>query len=164
MNYLDKIQSLNVVSIKVKKLKKEGKIIVTTNGSYDIVHAGHLRSLKESKDQGDILIVGINSDQSVKKYKSQNRPIINQRFRSEMIAALEFVDYVFIFDELNPIEFLKEIKPDVHTNSVDYGEDCVEREIVESNGGRIYLLQKVSDLSTTKIIKKILDVYKKEGY
>ncbi len=139
--------------------RAEGKIVVTTNGSYDIVHAGHVRSLEESRAQGDILIVGVNSDASVKAYKSPDRPIIPQTYRAEMLAALACVDYVFIFDELNPIAFIHELAPDVHTNSIDYGENCIERDAVLEHGGRLHLLKKYEGISTTAIIEKILSVF-----
>lgn len=154
-----KIKSLNdLVSIR-DQARAFGKIVVTTNGSYDIIHAGHARSLQESKDQGEILIVGLNSDSSIKQYKSKDRPIIPQDQRAEMIAALECVDYVFLFDETNPINFINQLKPDIHTNSVDYGKDCIEADAVKENGGKLYLLQKYDDISTSQIIEKILKVY-----
>lgn len=155
----EKIKTLDELLILREQVKQQGKKVVTTNGSYDIVHAGHIRSLEESKAQGDILMVGINSDSSVKQYKSPDRPIIPEQYRAEMIAGLECVDYVFIFDELNPIDFVNKLKPDVHTNSADYGEDCVEAEAVKNNGGRLHLLKKYEGYSTSLIIDKILQVY-----
>jgi rfaE bifunctional protein nucleotidyltransferase chain/domain len=155
----EKIKTLDELLILREQVKQQGKKVVTTNGSYDIVHAGHIRSLEESKAQGDILMVGINSDSSVKQYKSPDRPIIPEQYRAEMIAGLECVDYVFIFDELNPIDFVNKLKPDVHTNSADYGEDCVEAEAVKNNGGKLYLLKKYEGYSTSLIIDKVLQVY-----
>lgn len=157
----NKIKRLGEIIEIREQAKKDGKVVITTNGSYDIIHAGHIRSLEESKQQGDILIVGLNSDSSVKQYKSADRPIIPEQFRAEMVAGLECVDYVFIFDELNPIEFIKKIKPDIHTNSADYGQDCIEAPAVVENGGRLYLLKKYSGISTTEIINKVLSVYGK---
>lgn len=150
-----KIQKLEYIVEKVKKLKRQGKKIVTTNGSFDIMHVGHVRSLQESKQQGDILIVGVNSDSSVRAYKSKDRPIIPEDQRAEMLAALECVDYVFIFQETDPIKFINAIKPDTHTNSSDYGQDCIEAEAVRENGGKLYLLKKYDGISSTNIMKKI---------
>lgn len=149
----------NLVEI-IKNLKSEGKTIVTTNGTYDIIHAGHIFSLQESKSLGDVLIVGLNSDSSVKKYKSIKRPIISEIYRAEVIAALECVDYVFIFDEINPITFINLLKPDIHTNSSDYGNNCIEKDAVISNGGKLHLLKKYNGISTTEIVNKIIQIYK----
>ncbi len=157
----NKIKKINELVKIRQQLRKQGKKVVTTNGSYDIFHVGHVRSLEESKAQGDILIVGVNSDSSVKKYKSKERPIVPEKLRAELVASLACVDYVFIFSEINPIKFIKKLKPDVHTNSVDYGENCVEKETVEKNGGKIYLLKKYSDISSSVIIKKILAMNRK---
>lgn len=157
-----KIKSLEEIVEISNSLKKQNKVIVTTNGSYDILHAGHVWSLQDAKDQGDILIVGLNSDKSVKAYKSSDRPIIQEEYRAEMLAALECVDYVFIFDELNPINFVNKIKPNIHANSADYGEDCVEKDAVVTNGGKLYLLKKHDGISTSNIIDKILTVYCKK--
>lgn len=154
-----KIVSLKKLISLRAQYKTEGKIVVTTNGSYDILHAGHVKSLEESKAQGDILIVGINSDASVRAYKSPDRPIIPEQYRAAVVAALGCVDYVFIFDELNPIKFIEELKPDVHTNSSDYGADCVEAGAVRATGGRLHLLKKYDGISTSEIIKKIISVY-----
>ena len=156
-----KINSLNQIKKQVITLKKKGKVIVTTNGVYDIVHPGHVRSLNEAKNQGDVLIVGINSDKSVKKNKSSLRPINDQDFRTEVVAALEFVDLVFIFNETTPNIFLEQLKPDIHANGAKYGKDCIEKEVVEKNGGKIYLLQNFNSFSTTKIIQKIIKLYGK---
>lgn len=171
-----KIKSLTEIATLCEHLRTEGKSIVTTNGSYDIVHAGHVRSLEESRAQGDILIVGINSDASVKAYKSPLRPIIHEQYRAEMIAAFQCVDFVFLFDELNPIAFINILKPDVHTNGIEYGENCIERDAVLSNGGKLYLLKDRPPLipataltekspvgiSTSAIVQKIISVYKAE--
>lgn len=143
-----------------EKLKKEGKKIVTANGSYDVLHIGHIKTLEEAKKQGDVLIVGLNSDSSIKQYKSEFRPINNEEHRAEFIAGLESVDYVFIFDETVPMPFLEEICPDVHCNGIEYGENCIEAETVKKYGGRIHLTKRY--FSTTELIQKIMEVYFKE--
>ena len=135
--------------------------IVTTNGAFDMLHIGHINSLVKARSFGDILIVGLNSDASVRRYKSPLRPIIAQQYRAEMLAALEVVDYVTIFDEDDPRELLKVIKPDFHVKSRT-GFKGIEREAVESNGGQIILLEDIPGISTTDIIKKILEIEKQE--
>jgi len=155
----DKIKSLAELAEICKELRKQGKVVVTTNGSYDVVHAGHVRSLQESKEQGDILMVGINSNKSVKSYKSHKRPIVSEEYRVELVAGLTSVDYVFLFSEDNPIEFIKKLKPDVHTNGIDWGEDCIERRTIEENGGRLHILKKHEGISSSGIIEKILSIY-----
>lgn len=151
----NKIISLENLLPIVEKLKSEGKIIVTNNGSYDIVHLGHILGLFEAKRQGDILIVGVNSDTSVRAYKSPTRPINDEQMRIRLLAALSCTDYVFLFDDLDPIAWLDKIKPHVHTNGAEYGEACIEREVVEKNKGEIYLLPITEGYKTTLIIEKI---------
>lgn len=136
-------------------LRHEGKKVVTTNGVFDILHAGHVKALRESKEQGDVLIVGINSDACVKRLKGDSRPLVSENDRAYMLDALDCVDYVFMFDEDDPREFLNALKPDVHTNSEEYGEDCIEAEVVKENGGKIYLIKKIPGLSTSELIEKI---------
>lgn len=145
-----------------RNLKKRKKTIVTYNGSFDILHLGHVKSLQEAKKQGDVLIVPLNSDKSIKAYKSPKRPIIPQSQRAQMLAALSCVDYVVIFNETNPIKILDKIKPDIHCNGADYGKNCIEKDIVEKNGGKIHILKWIPSLSTSKIIKKILEAYSDE--
>jgi len=154
-----KIKSKTQILKIVKDLKIKGKKIVTYNGSFDILHIGHIKSLYEAKNKGDILIVLLNSDKSIKIYKGPKRPIINQKDRAETLSALECVDYVTIFDEINPINILSLIKPHVHCNGSDWGKNCVERAVVERNGGKIYFLKWQKGYSTTSLIKKITELY-----
>ncbi len=139
----------------VTKLKSQGLKIATLNGSFDLLHAGHLYILFEAKQQADVLIVALNSDASIQKYKSLNRPIITLDNRLKMMSSLEWVDYVTYFDETDPRAILELIKPDVHVNGAEYGEDCIERQVVEKNGGMIYLVDRLPALSTTEVIEKI---------
>jgi len=132
-----------------------GKTVVTTNGSFDIMHAGHVHFLEEAKRQGDTLIVGLNTDRSIRENKGDKRPIIDQDSRARMLCALEMVDYVVMFDEKTPVRLLEIIKPDVHVNGDEYGEDCVEAETVKKNGGRIHVVRKIPGKSTSEIIEKI---------
>jgi D-beta-D-heptose 7-phosphate kinase/D-beta-D-heptose 1-phosphate adenosyltransferase len=137
------------------RLRSQGKRLVTLNGSFDLLHAGHLHILEEARRQGDILIVGVNSDASVRRYKSSDRPLIPEADRARMLLALRCVDYVHIFDEDAPMAFLEEIKPDVHANGSEYGADCIEAPTVKKNGGRVHIVEKVPGLSTSAIIDKI---------
>jgi D-beta-D-heptose 7-phosphate kinase/D-beta-D-heptose 1-phosphate adenosyltransferase len=133
-------------------LRAKGKRIVTTNGSFDLLHNGHLYLLNEARQRGDVLIVGLNSDASVRSYKGPSRPIVTERRRAEMLLALRMVDYVHIFDEPNPIAFLKELNPDVHVNSAEYGEDCIEGATVRRGGGTVHLVNRIPGISTSRLI------------
>jgi D-beta-D-heptose 7-phosphate kinase/D-beta-D-heptose 1-phosphate adenosyltransferase len=136
-------------------LRARGKRVVTVNGSFDVLHRGHLHILNEARGQGDVLIVGINSDASVRAYKGPTRPVIPERMRAELLLALRVVDYVHIFDEPDPVAFLSEITPDVHVNGAEYGEDCVEREVVVRNGGRLHLVDRIPQESTSQIVNTL---------
>ena len=138
-------------------IKEQNKTIVSLNGSFDLMHAGHLYFIFEAKKQGDILIVALNSDASIKKYKNKNRPIVHLSCRLQMMAAIEFVDYVTWFDEIDPREVIKKIRPDVHVNGKEYTKDCIEKEIVKQVGARLHLVERVGKgvLSTSDIIKRI---------
>jgi rfaE bifunctional protein nucleotidyltransferase chain/domain len=140
---------------KLNDLKKDKKTIVTINGSFDLLHAGHLEILFKAATLGDILIVALNSDESIKKYKSKKRPIIPLEYRLQMISALYFVDYVTYFDDINPIKILDIIKPNIHVNGSEYGKDCIEKKIVEKNMGTIHIVDLKPSFSTTNIIEKI---------
>lgn len=143
---------------KVFSLRAKGKTIATLNGSFDLMHAGHLHIIFEASKVGDVLIVALNTDASIKKYKSIHRPIIPLEYRLEMMSALSFVDYVTWFDETDPRVILSKIQPDVHVNGAEYGENCIERDVVVSHGGKIHIVELVPGLSTTQITKKICDL------
>lgn len=136
-------------------LRKNNKSIATLNGSFDLLHAGHLHMIYEASQQGDILIVALNSDLSIKKYKSIHRPIIPLEFRLQMMAAIGFVSYVTWFEETDPCQILSVIKPDVHVNGAEYGPHCIEAKTVIENGGRIHIVELVPGLSTTEVINKV---------
>jgi rfaE bifunctional protein nucleotidyltransferase chain/domain len=136
-------------------LKSSGLKIATLNGSFDILHAGHLEMLFQASRQADRLIVALNSDASIKAYKSKDRPYIPLEQRLAMMACISFVDFVTWFDETDPIRILSLIKPDVHVNGSEYGENCIEAETVHTNGGRIHIVELVPGLSTSKLIQKI---------
>ncbi|GEM_PF-28548 len=138
-----------------RQFRKVGRKLVTLNGSFDLLHSGHLKIISEARKQGDVLLVGLNSDTSVKGYKGESRPIIPQEQRAEMLLALREVDYVHIFDEAVPMPFLEELAPDVHVNGSEYGSDCIEAPTVERLGGRVHIVGKIPGLSTTNILSAI---------
>jgi len=158
------IKNLEELKSIVESLKAKGYKIVFTNGCFDLLHIGHLRTLQKAKSLGDILIVGVNSDSSVRRIKGRGRPIIPENERAEIIASLECVDYVVIFSEPDPIKLIKTIKPDVHVKGGDYDIDKLpEAEIVKSYGGEIVLTDIVADHSTTKIIEQIIKKFCENG-
>ena len=143
-----------------RKFKEENKKVVFTNGVFDIVHAGHVDYLVKSKAMGDILIVGLNSDASVKKIKGEKRPLINQAQRAFLLSNLKPVDYVVIFEEETPLQLIKELIPDVIVKGADWTLDkIVGSDIVLQNGGEVKNIQFVNEQSTSKIIETILSRY-----
>jgi len=154
-----KIKTLEEIKKIVEKLRKEKKKIVFTNGCFDILHVGHIRLFKQAKSFGDVLILGLNSDKSVKKIKSGERPIVDESDRAEILENLESIDYIIFFNESTPIELISEIKPDFLVKGKDYEEsEVVGKEIVESNGGVVKLIDFVNGKSTSKIIDKIKEL------
>ena len=146
----DKLQDL------LKVLRSQKKMIVATNGCFDILHAGHVRYLKKSKAFGDVLIVGLNSDKSVRSIKGPTRPINNENDRAEVLCALESVDYVVLFDEDSPKDLLEIIKPNIYTKGADYTlKTLPEADVVLKNNGWVEFIELVEGKSTTKIIDKI---------
>ena len=134
--------------------------VVFTNGCFDVLHVGHLRYLQMAKLQGDILVVAINSDDSVRAIKGEKRPLVPEDERAEMLASLECVDYVMVFPELDPIQFLKELRPHIHVKGGDYElSEVIEREAVESIGGEVRLMPGVAGKSTTNLIDLIVERY-----
>lgn len=151
----NKIINPQELAHKVAQLRAEGKRIATLNGSFDLLHAGHLFMLYEAAQVADVLILGVNSDASVRAYKDPKRPIVPLEYRMEMLTAIEFVDYVTWFDELDPRALLRIIKPDVHVNGIEYGPECIEAEVVREGGGRLHLVPRLPGLATTDIVSKI---------
>ncbi len=144
------------------KLQKAGKCIVFTNGCFDILHVGHVRYLTAAKSEGDVLVVGLNSDISVKTIKGEKRPIVSQDQRAEVLAGLSCVDYITFFDHPNPLKLIQALKPDVLVKGDDWPEDrIIGADFVKSKGGRVVRVPVVSGASTSKIIKKIIDRFGK---
>jgi rfaE bifunctional protein nucleotidyltransferase chain/domain len=150
-----KIVDRSEIPALVERLRAEGKTIVTFNGSFDVLHAGHIRCLREAKEQGDVLIVPLNSDVSIRSYKGKTRPIVAEGDRAETLAALECVDYVVLFDDIVPMGIISEIRPDVHCNGADWGPCCIEKEEVEKGGGRVHILEWAPGRSTSELLKRI---------
>ncbi len=146
-----------------KRLRSENKKVVFTNGCFDILHSGHVDYLTKSKELGDVLIVGLNSDKSVNKIKGDKRPIVDEKNRAVIISSLKPVDYVVFFDEETPASLIDEIIPDVLVKGEDWDiEKIVGRETVIKNGGEVKTIKFVNDQSTSKIIQTILSRYREK--
>jgi rfaE bifunctional protein nucleotidyltransferase chain/domain len=144
----------------VESLKVQKKKIVFTNGCFDLLHAGHVRYLTEARAQGDCLIVGLNTDRSVNRIKDPHRPLIPEGQRAEVLAALDCVSYVVFFEEPDPLSLIETIKPDVLVKGADWSEDdIIGAGLVRSYGGRVFRVALVGGISTTEIIRRIVERY-----
>lgn len=151
-----KIITLEDLLPEVEKIKKDSKKIVFTNGCFDIVHRGHIEYLAKASDFGDILVIGLNTDQSVKKLKGDGRPINDEFSRAILLASLQFIDYVVLFEEDTPHSLIKKIIPHVLIKGGDYKiEEIVGNEVVFQNGGKVITIPFVTGFSSTTIINKI---------
>jgi D-beta-D-heptose 7-phosphate kinase/D-beta-D-heptose 1-phosphate adenosyltransferase len=145
----------------VDELRRQGKKIAFTNGCFDILHVGHTRYLRQAREKGDVLILALNSDASVRRIKGEKRPLIPQDERAELLSCLEFVDYVTLFDESTPLNLILYLKPDVLIKGGDWPEDqVVGRREVLSWGGTVSIIPEIPGASTTNIVDKILAVYR----
>ena len=147
-----------LIETKVAALRKKNLTIATLNGSFDLMHAGHLEIIYQASKQADLLLVALNSDRSIQAYKSPHRPIISLEYRLQMMASLQFVDFVTWFDETDPRALLEKIKPDVHVNGIEYGEHCIEADVVKAGGGKLYIVPFVPGLSTSSLIAQIKEL------
>jgi len=160
---LSKILKLQDLIKVVHDLRKSGKKIVFTNGCFDILHVGHVRYLAVARSQGDVLVVGLNSDVSVRSIKPENRPIVSQNQRAEVLAGLECVDYITVFNEPDPLKIIKELKPDVLVKGADWIEaEIIGADIVKANGGKVVRIPVVPEISTSRIIQRIAKRYQQE--
>ena len=151
-----KLKSLNEITDLAAQARENGKCVVFTNGCFDLLHRGHVHILREARASGDLLIVGINSDRSVKSLKGPSRPILPQTDRIELIAAMEMVDYVVLFDESDPYQLIAAIKPNVLAKGGDWSaEKIVGADVVTENGGRVTVIPYLPGCSTTEIIERI---------
>ena len=155
------VLNLEELTKTVSLAKSVGKTVVFTNGCFDLIHGGHIEFLQKARAKGDLLVVGLNSDKSVKAIKGNGRPIKGEKERANILSALKSVDYITIFDETTPEEIISEIRPDILVKGDDYDVDeVVGREIVEGYGAKVELIPVVKGLSTTNIVTKILENYK----
>ena len=158
---LKKIQSLEELLLIRERLKAEGKTIVLTNGHFDILHIGHVDCLQRAKTLGDVLIVGLNSDASTRLLKGERRPIMPQEERAQLLAALQCVDYVIIFEERTVERLIAVLRPEVYVKGGDWAiEDLPEAKVAEEHSVRIEILPQLPDRSTTDIIETILTRYR----
>lgn len=150
------VTSLNTILAAVRTYRRLKKRIVTTNGVFDLIHVGHVMNLTKAKALGDVLIVGINSDASVRKNKGKGRPIVPERERAQIVAAFKVVDHVFIFNEPTVHSWIAKIKPDIHVKGSDRTlSQVLERGVVQKNGGRVVLIPHTRLHTTTALLKKI---------
>ena len=157
---MDKILDRKILKDKVDALRRSGRKIAFTNGCFDILHVGHVRYLREAGKTADVLILGLNSDSSVRSIKGEKRPLVCEQERAEVLAALEFVDFVTIFPELTPLELINYLKPDILIKGGDWQEETVVgRDEVKKWGGRVVIIPEVEGKSTTNIVEKIKKVY-----
>jgi len=153
---LKKLYKLSQLAKIIQEHKKGGQKIVLANGCFDLIHVGHIRYLKESKKKGDVLVLALNSDSSIRKLKGEGRPILNQIERVEITSSFYFVDYITFFDEPNVEKILLALKPDIHAKGSDYTEETVpEKETVKGYGGMIAITGGPKIKSTSELIKEI---------
>lgn len=153
----DKVLKTDELTSRLHALRSAGRTVVFTNGCFDILHVGHARYLAQARALGDVLVVGLNSDLSVRGLKGPLRPIVPEAERAEMLAHLECVDFVCLFDELRPDRLIAQVRPDIHAKGGDYRvEDLPEAEVVRAGGGRVEILPLVEGRSTTNIVQEIL--------
>lgn len=156
MEAAEKIKTRRELAGLRRQWEIEEKIVVFTNGCFDILHRGHAEYLQRAKTLGDVLVVGINSDDSVRRLKGAPRPLVPQEDRAYLLASLAAVDYVSIFDEDTPLELIQTLQPDILVKGGDYRiEDIVGREVVENRGGRVLTIPLVPNRSTTDLFEKI---------
>ena len=154
---LSKIVKLKDLVQKISTLRESGRTIVFTNGCFDILHVGHVRYLAAARSEGDVLVVGLNSDESTRSIKQENRPIVSQDQRAEVLAGLECVDYITVFNEPDPLKLIQALKPDVLVKGSDWKEeDIIGADVVQEGGGKVVRVDVVPDISTSRIIQRIV--------
>ena len=150
-----------------RRCASTGETVVWTNGCFDLLHLGHVRNLEAARALGDVLVVGVNSDLSVRQLKGSGRPIVPENERAQIIAALACVDYVILFDELTPEAAIARLQPDIHCKGADYapphGKPIPEASVVAGYGGRIAFLPLLPALSTSDLVRRVLDMASKES-
>jgi D-beta-D-heptose 7-phosphate kinase/D-beta-D-heptose 1-phosphate adenosyltransferase len=160
MDIQSKIMDSQALADRLEDLRSAGKRVVFTNGCFDILHIGHVRYLSAAKNEGDFLVVGLNSDQSVRLIKGKRRPIVQQDLRLEIIASLQVVDYVTLFDEPDPLKLIQLLKPTILVKGADWSADeIIGADFVKSSGGRVVRVSLVQEASTSGIIERIVKHY-----
>lgn len=154
-----KIKTLGELEKILSREKKRGKKIVTCSGAFDLLHSSHIDFLEKAKKLGDILVVFLNSDSSVRKSKGSKRPIYNQNIRVRMLSALAAVDFVLIFSEPNCLPLLRRLKPDIFAQGQDWGLNCIERPVMAEHGGEVKVVSVLSQVTTSNIIRLIKKRY-----
>jgi len=156
--------SLKKLLIELARLRKKRKKIVFTNGCFDIIHAGHVRYLNKAKNLGDVLVVGLNGDSSIRGIKGPSRPIVPQQERAEVLGALTPVDFVVVFNEPTPLKLIEAVKPDILAKGADWAaRDIVGGAVVKKNGGKIKRITLAKGRSTTNIIRRVLELHGRKG-
>jgi rfaE bifunctional protein nucleotidyltransferase chain/domain len=159
---MNKILTWEELKKEVEYRRSEGKKIAFTNGCFDILHAGHVQYLREARKTGDLLILGLNSDISVRKIKGEKRPLVPQGERAEVVASLADVDFVTVFDEITPLRLIEYLQPDCLVKGGDWKEDAVVGgDLVRTWGGKVVIVPLTEGISTTNIVDKILRIYGK---
>jgi rfaE bifunctional protein nucleotidyltransferase chain/domain len=160
MDAAQKVVTLDRLIDRLGRARKSGKQIVFTNGCFDILHVGHVRYLAAARSEGDLLVIGLNSDDSVRVIKGEHRPIVSQHQRAEVLANLGCVDYVILFDEPDPRQLIETLKPNILVKGADWAEeDIIGAEFVKASGGKIVRIKFVDEISTSAIIERILAKY-----
>ncbi len=149
------------LAVLVQQRKESGQKAVFTNGCFDLIHTGHTRYLEQARVAGDCLIIGVNSDESVRGLKGEKRPIVTLEERMEVLASLHFVDYLISFNEPDPYNLIKALRPSILVKGGDWPiDDIIGKDIVEADGGSVFTIPEIPGQSTTKIINRIIDLYK----
>jgi D-beta-D-heptose 7-phosphate kinase/D-beta-D-heptose 1-phosphate adenosyltransferase len=160
----EKVKRKEVLCKTIEDLKKKGKRIVFTNGCFDLLHLGHVRYLENSKSLGDVLVVGVNSDRSVRSLKGPERPILPEEERTEILSGLACVDFVTIFDELTPLDLISSLQPHILVKGGDWTKEAVVgKEVVEQSGGKVVILPFVEGSSTSNLIETILKRFREKA-
>lgn len=160
---IKKLSELRKILDELRKKRSNHLKIVFTNGCFDLLHYGHIQYLKKAKALGDLLVLGLNSDTSVRKLKGRGRPLVPEKERAEILAALETVDYVTIFSEETPAKLIRQVKPDILVKGSDYSlDEIVGRDFVQSSGGKVVTIPLVKGKSTTGLIRKIKNLHLSE--
>ena len=157
----EKLKTLQEIQELTVQYQKQGKIVVFANGCFDLLHAGHTRYVQSARSLGDVLVLGLNGDESVRALKGKGRPVMNEQERVEMVVALECLDYVVVFNDLTADHILRVLKPDVHAKGTDYTEGTVpEKATVLSYGGKVAIVGGPKDYSTSDYLQRITQKYK----